>query len=125
MLRLPQEAQQYLASLTSPAVGGYYSEDQAVAGEWFGLGAQALGLSGAVAREDFASLCHNQKPGTDEILTPRTKTARHQVNAGHSGSIVANRRLFYDFTISPPKSVSIVALVAGDERLRRTTGRCV
>jgi conjugative relaxase-like TrwC/TraI family protein len=30
---------------------------------------------------------------------------------------VANRRVFYDFTFSPPKSVSIAALVGGDPRI--------
>ena len=30
---------------------------------------------------------------------------------------VANRRIFYDFTFSPPKSVSIQALVANDPRI--------
>jgi conjugative relaxase-like TrwC/TraI family protein len=35
----------------------------------------------------------------------------------------ANRRVFYDFTLSPPKSVSIVALVAGDGRVERAHER--
>jgi conjugative relaxase-like TrwC/TraI family protein len=30
---------------------------------------------------------------------------------------VANRRVFYDFTFSPPKSVSLAALVRGDQRI--------
>ena len=30
---------------------------------------------------------------------------------------VANRRVFYDFTFSPPKSVSIAALVGDDQRI--------
>jgi len=30
---------------------------------------------------------------------------------------VANRRVFYDFTFSRPKSVLIAALVAGDQRI--------
>jgi conjugative relaxase-like TrwC/TraI family protein len=29
----------------------------------------------------------------------------------------ANRRVFYDFTFSPPKSVSIAALVGNDKRI--------
>ena len=29
----------------------------------------------------------------------------------------ANRRVFYDFTLSPPKSVSIAALVGNDQRI--------
>ncbi len=30
---------------------------------------------------------------------------------------MANRRVFYDFTLSPPKSLSVAALVAGDDRI--------
>ena len=33
------------------------------------------------------------------------------------GHEVANRRIFYDFTFSPPKSVSIAALVGNDPRI--------
>ena len=29
----------------------------------------------------------------------------------------ANRRVFYDFTFSPPKSVSVAALVGHDQRI--------
>ena len=34
------------------------------------------------------------------------------------GETVANRRVFYDFTISPPKSVSVVAFLADDRILQ-------
>jgi conjugative relaxase-like TrwC/TraI family protein len=38
---------------------------------------------------------------------------------------VANRRVFYDFTFSPPKSVSIQALIADDKRLLDAHSRAV
>ena len=38
---------------------------------------------------------------------------------------VANRRIFYDFTFSPPKSVSIQALIANDKRLLESHTRAV
>jgi conjugative relaxase-like TrwC/TraI family protein len=38
---------------------------------------------------------------------------------------VANRRVFYDFTFSPPKSVSIQALIADDKRLLESHSRAV
>ena len=38
---------------------------------------------------------------------------------------VANRRIFYDFTFSPPKSVSIQALIADDKRLLESHNRAV
>jgi conjugative relaxase-like TrwC/TraI family protein len=95
------------------AVGDYYTEANRVTGEWIGLGANALGLSGMVLQADFLKLCENVHPQTGERLTQRTKIARHS----EDGSDAANRRVFFDFTFSPPKSVSIVALVAGDERI--------
>src|ERR1017187_8068567 len=41
-------------------VGDYYDEGQRVAGEWIGLGAERLGLSGKVRAEDFLRLCENR-----------------------------------------------------------------
>jgi hypothetical protein len=46
------------------AVGDYYDEGQRVAGEWIGLGAQRLDLSGKVRADDFLSLCENQHPAS-------------------------------------------------------------
>jgi conjugative relaxase-like TrwC/TraI family protein len=96
------------------SVGDYYAEGQRVQGEWFGEGAALLGLSGKVTRDEFLALCENQHPASRELLTQRQNTTRH----GGAGE-VANRRVFYDFTFSPPKSVSIAALVGGDQRLVR------
>jgi conjugative relaxase-like TrwC/TraI family protein len=96
------------------SVGDYYAEQERVQGEWIGAGAVMLGLSGAVKQADFLALCDNQHPGTGERLTQRQKTTRR--DASGEGK-VANRRVFFDFTISPPKSVSIAALVGGDERI--------
>jgi conjugative relaxase-like TrwC/TraI family protein len=94
------------------SVGDYYAEDQRVRGEWFGEGAALLGLNGKVTRDQFLALCENQRPASRELLTQRQNTTRDD-GAGE----VANRRVFYDFTFSPPKSVSIAALVGGDERI--------
>ena len=93
-------------------VGDYYSENERVHGEWLGTGAQMLGLSGAVEQEQFIALCENRNPQTAERLTLRNKTTR---NDGERE--VANRRVFYDFTLSPPKSVSVAALVVCDEQI--------
>lgn len=87
-------------------VGDYYSQGQKVAGEWFGLGAEKLGLKGIVAEKDFVRLCEGLHPATGRRLTLRRNTDRRE-----NGQRVANRRVFYDFTIGPPKSVSIVALL--------------
>jgi conjugative relaxase-like TrwC/TraI family protein len=101
-------------------VGDYYDEGQRVAGEWIGLGAEQLGLSGKVHAEDFLRLCENQHPATGGKLTPELKTTRLE-----NGKKVADRRIFYDFTFSPPKSVSIAGLIGKDERILKAHARAV
>jgi conjugative relaxase-like TrwC/TraI family protein len=80
----------------------YYSEGQEVVGDWNGMAAQRLGLSGAVTQADFESLCDNEKPGTKERLTQRNKT---------------NRTVGYDFNFHCPKSVSVAYEFTHDERI--------
>jgi conjugative relaxase-like TrwC/TraI family protein len=97
--------------------GDYYSEGQSIAGQWLGKGAESLHLAGTVQRDEFLRLCDNLDPRTGQRLTQRLKTTR--TVAGDAGEVheVANRRVFYDFTFSPPKSVSIAALVGRDSRI--------
>jgi conjugative relaxase-like TrwC/TraI family protein len=80
----------------------YYSEGQEVSGDWNGMAAEKLGLSGAVIQADFESLCDNQKPGTNERLTQRNKS---------------NRTVGYDFNFHCPKSVSVAYEFTQDERI--------
>lgn len=94
-------------------VGDYYAEGQKVTGEWFGQGAEILGLKGKVGEREFLRLCEGLHPTTGERLTQRLNSIRREADGG----MVANRRVFYDFTISPPKSVSVVALLQDDRIL--------
>jgi conjugative relaxase-like TrwC/TraI family protein len=103
-------------------LGDYYSQQNVVFGEWVGIGAIQLGLTGRVTADQFLKLCHNQNPQTDELLTQRLKTTRWDSDKSAN---VANRRVFYDFTFSPPKSVSIQALIADDKRLLESHSRAV
>jgi len=80
----------------------YYSEGQEVSGDWNGLAAEKLGLSGAVTTAAFESLCDNEKPGTKERLTQRNKS---------------NRTVGYDFSFHCPKSVSVAYEFTKDERI--------
>jgi len=118
----------------------YYAQGEGVTGEWVGKGAESLGLSGEVRPEDFEALRVNLRPGTGERLTPRTKEARKPTLAEaaqafrakewRSGTAqevanfrltikpVSNRVAFLDFQCSAQKSVSILATVGGDKRLR-------
>ncbi len=101
-------------------VGDYYAEGQRVSGEWTGLGAQRLGLAGRVRAEEFLRLCENQHPATGDTLTLRLNTIR--VAAGKDA---ANRRIFYDFTFSPPKSVSLAGFLGEDARVLEAHARAV
>lgn len=105
--------------------GDYYSQDNRVLGQWVGADAQRLGLSGTVRQDDFLMLCHNENPKTGGLLTQRLKTTRQEIGNDGQAHRVANRRIFYDFTFSPPKSVSIQALVANDERILVSHDRAV
>ena len=85
-------------------------ENARIQGEWLGEGAAKLGLTDVVAADDFLALCENQHPKSCKRLTQRCD---------------AVRRVFYDFTFSPPKSVSVAALVADDERIVVAHARAV
>ena len=82
--------------------GDYYDDKERAASAWFGIGADSLGLSGKCTKEDFENLCTNRRPDGRKL------TARDD----------AERRVAFDFTLAPQKSVSIVALVGGDDRVR-------
>lgn len=82
----------------------YYSEGRKVAGRWFGRGAEALGLSGEVSRENFSALLKGIDPKSGAVLVP---AAAH--NQKH--------RAGWDGVFSAPKSISVQALVGGDHRL--------
>jgi conjugative relaxase-like TrwC/TraI family protein len=98
-------------------VGDYYMKGQTVSGQWIGDGARELGLSGVTTEKEFLNLCNNLHPRTDQQLTPRLNSKRVSVDKDGNVHESANRRVFYDFTLSPPKSVSIAALVGNDQRI--------
>jgi conjugative relaxase-like TrwC/TraI family protein len=99
------------------SVGDYYTEGQHVPGYWFGKGAADLGLLGTTETNEFARLCENRHPQTGEQLTLRQNNVRKGIDASGMEHQAANRRVFYDFTFSPPKSVSIAALASDDARI--------
>ena len=98
-------------------VGDYYMEGRSDSGQWFGDGAKELGLAGVTTENEFMNLCRNLHPQSGEQLTPRLNSKRVRVDKDGNIHESANRRVFYDFTLSPPKSVSIAALVGNDQRI--------
>jgi conjugative relaxase-like TrwC/TraI family protein len=91
----------------------YYDEHRRVQGVWHGQGAELLGLRGEVTRRQFEAVREGLHPETGEFLRPRHSADR----IGEDGAGQSKRRSLYDLTFSAPKSVSIQALVGGDERL--------
>ena len=84
----------------------YYTEDQSLAKErsqWWGKGAQTLGLTGSIDSEIFTQLLKGQ-------LTTGQQLGKVE------GDIVKHRPGF-DLTFSVPKSVSLLALLGDDERI--------
>lgn len=106
-----------VSALTSSAqAGSYYEADDYYAGDglspsaWQGKGAQDLGLSGEINREQFRNLLDG-------------KVAGQQLGTMRHGKI--DHRPGWDVTLSAPKSVSIMAEVAGDRRLIVAHGQAV
>ena len=86
------------------AQNDYYAAGEVRPGQWIGAGAERLGLKENVTREQFHALCENLNPETGERLTQRSQKE-------------GQRRVFYDFTCSAPKSVSVLAVTLDDQRL--------
>jgi conjugative relaxase-like TrwC/TraI family protein len=83
----------------------YYTEGEAAdRSQWHGRGADALGLSGEVPTGAFEAVLEGRLPNGARITTP-------------SGQ---DHRPGLDMAFSAPKSVSLMALVGGDERLVAT-----
>jgi conjugative relaxase-like TrwC/TraI family protein len=86
------------------AQNDYYAAGEIRPGKWIGVGAERLGLSNEATRDQFHALCENQNPNDGERLTQRSLRE-------------GQRRVFYDFTCSAPKSVSVLAVTLDDHRL--------
>jgi conjugative relaxase-like TrwC/TraI family protein len=84
----------------------YYSQGDVRPGYWIGEGLERLDLKEGeiVSREVFLAFCDNRLPVTGGSLTPRRNRD-------------GNRRLYYDFTCSAPKSVSILGVTMADQRI--------
>jgi len=91
----PQQAVHYFME-------GYYQEGTS---RWSGKGAEELGLEGPVDdQETFFNIVNGLSPdGSQNLCARKLDTSK--------------RRAATDFTFSAPKSISLQALVGGDERL--------
>ena len=111
------QAQTYHVREFAAQEQNYWSRDLQGHSEWQGKLAEQWGLQGGVGSEHFARLSEGQHPHTEEQLV------RHQVARTYEGKFgrevtSTEHRAGWDATFSAPKSVSLTALVGGDDRVR-------
>jgi conjugative relaxase-like TrwC/TraI family protein len=89
----------------------YYDQNRTIEGRWHGRGAELLGLRGEVTSEDFEAVRQvstrklESSCGSATARIALLAMARNRVRPGPS------------MTFSAPKSVSVMAVVGGDDRL--------
>ncbi len=76
-----------------------------------------FGLSGEVSALEFTRLTEGQHPQTEAQMV-RHRAAMEYTNADGKTVRAVEHRAGWDATFSAPKSVSLTALVGGDERVR-------
>jgi conjugative relaxase-like TrwC/TraI family protein len=95
----------------------YYKQGEAVQGEWQGRLAARLGVSGEVSPLEFSRLADGKNPSTEEQMV-KHRAAMEYKNADGTTTKAVEHRAGWDATFSAPKSVSLTALVGGDDRVR-------
>src|ERR1035438_8415529 len=111
------QAQSYHQKEFTAKEQNYWSQRGVIAGEWQGRLAGQFGLAGTVSAEDFAKLSQGQHPQTAEQLVRQRASYEYQDADGKTIKTMEHRA-GWDATFSTPKSVSLTALVGGDERVR-------
>jgi conjugative relaxase-like TrwC/TraI family protein len=111
------QAQTYHQKEFTAKEQNYWSQQGVIAGEWQGRLAAQFGLAGAVSADDFARLCRGQHPQTGDQLVRQRASYEYQDADGKTIKTMEHRA-GWDATFSAPKSVSLTALVGGDDRVR-------
>jgi len=111
------QAQSYHQKEFTAKEQNYWAQRGEIQGEWQGRLATQFGLCGAVSAEDFAKLSHGQHPPTGEQLIRQRASYEYEDADGKTVKTMEHRA-GWDATFSAPKSVSLTALVGGDERVR-------
>jgi conjugative relaxase-like TrwC/TraI family protein len=115
-LNASQARNYHAIEFTSPDQN-YWSRGQTVRGEWQGRLAEKFSLSGAVGAEEFERLAQGQNPATGDQLVQHRQVHEYRNAAGEIIKSVEHRA-GWDATFAAPKSVSLTALVGGDDRVR-------
>ncbi len=111
------QAQTYHTKEFTAAEQNYWKQGDTIQGEWHGRLADTFELSGAVGAEEFARLSEGQHPQTGKQLVLHRVVHEYRNAQGEMVSPVEHRA-GWDATFSAPKSISLTALVGGDDRVR-------
>ena len=111
------QAQTYHEKEFTAAEQNYWKQGDTIQGEWHGRLAERFELSGAVGAEEFARLSEGQHPQTGKQLVLHRAVHQYRNAQGEMISPVEHRAC-WDATFSAPKSISLTALVGGDDRVR-------
>lgn len=99
------------------SAAGYYSDRDnyyvlgSMEERWAGKGAEQLGLQGAVDKEVFTRVLEGRLPDGADLSRQQDGSNKHRPG--------------YDLTFSAPKSVSLMAMLAGDKRLTEAHNQAV
>jgi conjugative relaxase-like TrwC/TraI family protein len=113
------QAQSYHQTEFTAEQQNYWSQHGVTVGEWQGRLAIArqFGFVGAVSAEDFAKLSQGQNPQTGEQLVQQRASYEYHDADGKTLKTMEHRA-GWDATFSAPNSVSLTAIVGGDNRVR-------
>jgi conjugative relaxase-like TrwC/TraI family protein len=111
------QAQTYHAKEFTSAEQNYWKQGDTILGEWQGQMAERYGLTGGIDAQHFARLSEGQNPLTGEQLI-RHRNGQEYTTADGATVKPVEHRAGWDATLSAPKSVSLTALVGGDDRVR-------
>src|SRR6202522_526717 len=117
-------AQTYHAKEFTAAEQNYWKQEDTIQGEWRGKLAEEFGLSGGVGALEFSRLAEGQHPTTGEQLVQHRVAHEYKTDDGRTVAPVEHRA-GWDATFSAPKSVSLTALVGGDDEVREAHRRAV
>jgi conjugative relaxase-like TrwC/TraI family protein len=118
------QAQTYHAKEFTSAEQNYWKQGDTILGEWQGLLAEKYGLTEAIDAGHFSRLSEGRNPHTAEQLVQHRKGQEYTTADGSTVKPVEHRA-GWDATFSAPKSVSLTALVGGDDRVREAHRQAV
>ena len=111
-------------SKTASSGSSYFEKDSYYAtsektSQWYGRGAQELGLSGVVNHNDFDIVIN----GFDLDKKPLVENAGAKDRKDKEGEVINGRAAYIDLTFSAPKSVSLMSYV--DPRIEEAHNKAV